>query len=129
MDEGHPLVEPGREAEPSNAISPDVIRGYVDTMILAVLRERPSYGYEIAHRIRELTGGAYVMKETTLYSALTRMETRALVESFDGGATHGRPRVYYRVTGLGQDYCRAKCAEWRLTQEIVLKFIDQKEVA
>ena len=32
-------------------ISSDVIRGYNDTMILYLLLEQPSYGYEISKRI------------------------------------------------------------------------------
>ena len=50
-------------------ISSDVIRGYNDTMILYLLLDGDSYGYEISRNIREITGGRYIMKETTLYSA------------------------------------------------------------
>ncbi|MBO1687926.1 PadR family transcriptional regulator, partial [Clostridium butyricum] len=47
-------------------ISSDVIRGYNDTMILYLLLDGDSYGYEISRNIREITGGRYIMKETTL---------------------------------------------------------------
>ena len=50
-------------------ISSDIIRGYNDTMILYLLLDRPSYGYEISRTIRMMTDGKYAMKETTLYSA------------------------------------------------------------
>lgn len=55
-------------------ISSDVIRGYNDTMILYLLWEKPSYGYEISKQIKTLSDEKYVIKETTLYSAFTRME-------------------------------------------------------
>ena len=55
-------------------ISSDVIRGYNDTMILFILMEEPSYGYEISKKIRALSEEKYIIKETTLYSAFTRME-------------------------------------------------------
>ena len=45
-------------------ISSDVIRGYNDTMILYILRDEPSYGYEISKRIRAKTDGKYVIKAT-----------------------------------------------------------------
>ena len=55
-------------------ISSDVIRGYNDTMILYILQKAPSYGYEISKQIKQLSDGKYIIKETTLYSAFTRME-------------------------------------------------------
>ena len=54
-------------------ISSDVIRGYNDIIILYLLLSRPSYGYEISKEIRMLSEDKYIIKETTLYSAFTRM--------------------------------------------------------
>lgn len=48
-------------------ISSDVIRGYNDTMILYMLLDGESYGYEISKNIRRLSEEKYIMKETTLY--------------------------------------------------------------
>ena len=105
-------------------ISSDVIRGYNDTMILYLLLNKPSYGYEISKQIKELSGEKYVIKETTLYSAFTRMEKNGYVESFsDQDNTAGKRRTYYRITELGRQYDREKCEEWMLTQEVVEKFI------
>ena len=55
-------------------ISSDVIRGYNDTIILYLLLDRPSYGYEISKQIRLISEEKYVIKETTLYSALSLEE-------------------------------------------------------
>ena len=105
-------------------ISSDVIRGYNDTMILYLLLNKPSYGYEISKQIKELSGEKYVIKETTLYSAFTRMEKNGYVESFsDQDNTAGKRRTYYRITELGRQYYREKCEEGMLTQEVVEKFI------
>ena len=46
-----------------NSISSDVIRGYNDTMILYLLMQRPSYGYEISKQIKQLTQEKYIIKE------------------------------------------------------------------
>ena len=59
-------------------ISSDVIRGYNDIMILCLLLDGDSYGYEISKRINEITEEKYKMKETTLYSAFTRSEKMAI---------------------------------------------------
>ena len=67
-------------------ISSDVIRGYNDTIILFILLDEPSYGYEISKRIRALSEDKYIIKETTLYSAFTRMEKNGYVESYTQNA-------------------------------------------
>ena len=96
------------------AISSDVIRGYNDTMILYLLLDKPSYGYEISKQIKTLSNEKYVIKETTLYSAFTRMERNNAA---------GKRRTYYRITEAGRAYYQQKCEEWLLTQEVVEKFI------
>ena len=105
-------------------ISSDVIRGYNDTMILSLLRQGPSYAYEISKQIRKLSGEKYIIKQTTLYSAFTRMEKNGYVESFfmDDGEEHKR-RTYYRITEAGHRYFEEKCAEWELTREVVDCFV------
>ena len=111
-------------------ISSDVIRGYNDTMILYILMEAPSYGYEISKKIKSLSEEKYLIKETTLYSAFSRMEKNGYIESFienqDATGT-GKKRTYYRITELGTQYYREKCEEWTLTKEVVEHFIMEGE--
>lgn len=104
-------------------ISSDVIRGYNDTIILYLLWDEPSYGYEISKRIRTLSSEKYIIKETTLYSAMNRLEKNGYIESFYGDESNGKRRTYYRITGKGREYYREKCEEWMLTKEVVEKFI------
>lgn len=104
-------------------IGSDVIRGYNDTIILYLLLEAPSYGYEISRKIRELSEEKYVIKETTLYSAFTRLERKGYVESFYGDETNGKRRTYYKITESGREYYCEKCEEWRVTREVIEKFI------
>ena len=81
------------------AISSDVIRGYNDTMILYLLLDQPSYGYEISRQIKTLSHEKYIIKETTLYSAFTRMEKNGYITSFqDQNTATGKRRTYYRIT-------------------------------
>ncbi|MCM1159551.1 MAG: PadR family transcriptional regulator [Bacteroidales bacterium] len=109
-------------------ISSDVIRGYNDTIILYLLLDNPSYGYEISKQIRNLSAEKYIIKETTLYSAFNRMEKNGYIESFQNGEAEGeKRRTYYRITDAGKQYYRQKCAEWVLTKEVVEKFIARGE--
>jgi PadR family transcriptional regulator PadR len=107
-------------------ISSDVIRGYNDTIILYLLQQNPSYGYEISKQIRTISEEKYIIKETTLYSAFTRMEKNGYIESFSGNETNGKRRTYYRVTPEGMAYYKEKCKEWEVTKEVIDKFIVRK---
>ena len=107
-----------------SGISSDIIRGYNDTMILYLLLDKPSYGYEISKEIKEMSEEKYVIKETTLYSAFTRMEKNGYIQSFpDNSNPSGKRRTYYRITDTGRQYYREKCDEWLITKEVVEKFI------
>ena len=66
------------------SISSDVIRGYNDTMILSILMNEPSYGYNISKQIKAISDGKYstLSSETTLYSAFNRMEKNEYIESY-----------------------------------------------
>ena len=107
-------------------ISSDVIRGYNDTIILFFLREEPSYGYEISRNIKTLSENKYLIKETTLYSAFTRLEKNGYITSFSKEAENGKRRTYYQITDSGRKYYREKCEEWQLTKDVIERFISEK---
>ena len=109
-------------------ISSDVIRGYNDTIILYLLLEGASYGYEISKNIKELTKEKYIMKETTLYSAFNRLEANGYIEAFSGAETFGKQRTYYRITPSGLAYYKEKCEEWELTKDVINRFIKEWNV-
>lgn len=104
-------------------IGSDVMRGYNDLMILSLLLEEDSYGYEISRQIKEISNEKYIMKETTLYSAFTRMEKLGYITSYFGTETNGKQRTYYKITESGKEFYLEKCREWQLVKEVVDKFI------
>lgn len=108
-------------------ISSDVIRGYNDTIILFLLLDKPSYGYEISKMVKNISEEKYLIKETTLYSAFTRMEKNGYIESYTGESESGKKRTYYRITEAGKAYYLEKCEEWNLTKEVIGHFIKQPE--
>jgi DNA-binding PadR family transcriptional regulator len=81
----------------------------VDYHLLLVLAERDLYGYAILRSMAEESQGAVRLDIGSLYRALARLETTELVEPTsapdddEGVRAHpGRPRRYYRLTGLGR---------------------------
>lgn len=108
-------------------ISSDVIRGYNDPIILSILMEGDSYGYEISKKIREISSEKYIIKETTLYSAFTRLEKNGYIASYPGDQTYGKKRTYYKITASGLEYYLKKREEWQVTKEVVNKFVGGEE--
>lgn len=106
-------------------ISSDVIRGYNDTIILYLLLDNDSYGYEISKQIKELSGEKYIIKETTLYSAFNRLEKNGYIESYFKDETFGKRRTYYKITEAGINYYKEKCIEWEITKEVINQFVKE----
>lgn len=100
------------------------MRGYNELMILSLLLNEDSYGYEISRQIKEISDEKYVMKETTLYSAFTRLEKLGYITSYFGTETNGKRRTYYRITEEGRAFYQEKCKEWQLVKEVVDKFMN-----
>lgn len=109
-------------------ISSDVIRGYSDPIILHLLQKDDSYGYEISKSIQEESNGKYIMKETTLYSAFTRLQKNGYINSYYGDETQGKRRTYYHITEEGKKYYHEKCEEWILTKDVVNRFMDERDL-
>ncbi|MBE6485180.1 MAG: PadR family transcriptional regulator [Actinomycetaceae bacterium] len=108
-------------------ISADAIRGYIDLIVLTLLRQRPSYAYELAKTITTVADGQYTIKQTTLYSALKRLETTGLVASYSDTSDSGKPRTYYRLTTSGSNHLTAKLAEWEDTKNLIDRFAGNME--
>lgn len=108
-------------------ISSDVIRGYNDTFLLSLLNEGDSYGYSLSKQIKEKTDGQYIIKETTMYSAFTRLKKKGLIESYPGEVTQGKRRTYYRITTKGKQYLKEKQNEWAVTKQVVNQLVGGEE--
>ncbi len=104
-------------------ISREVIRGFIDSIILQVLLNKDNYGYQISQEIEEKTKGDYSIKEATLYASFKRLETKSLIKSYMGKVTHGRERKYYHITNLGKEFLKEKKLEWDKTKKVVDLFL------
>jgi DNA-binding PadR family transcriptional regulator len=70
--------------------------------LLGLVIERPSYGYELAHRFEhayagmlQLSGFSYV------YTALDTLQCRGMIEEIPGTRTGRQPKPRYRATAEG----------------------------
>ena len=100
-------------------ITSDLIRGHTETIILAHLMPKDSYGYEINKAIQEKTGGKYELKEATLYSAFRRLENAQMIRSYWGDETTGARRRYYSITEKGKAMYLENKSDWQKAKEII----------
>ncbi len=94
------------------SITSDLIRGHTETIILAQLMLKDSYGYEINKSILDKTDNQYELKEATLYSAFRRLEQMGYIISYWGDETTGARRRYYTITPAGKMAYERNKADW-----------------
>ena len=80
----------------------ELLKGTLEGIVLAILGERPAYGYEITARLREQ--GFADIAEGTVYAVLVRVEQRGLVDVEKVPSEKGPPRKVYSLNGDGRDY-------------------------
>jgi PadR family transcriptional regulator PadR len=96
-------------------------KGALEYCVLALLRERERYGFELVRTLGTLDG--LVTSEGTIYPLLARLRRERLVETTWQESESGPPRRYYRLTPSGQRALRVFAEEWarfRATVERVL---------
>lgn len=107
------------------SITSDIIRGHTETIILANLSEKDSYGYEINKAIQKKTDNKYELKEATLYSAFRRLEQASMITSYWGDETTGARRRYYSITKLGLLALEQNKVDWNEAKELIDKLINE----
>lgn len=110
------------------SITSDIIRGHTETIILAHLAKKDSYGYEINKSIQEKTNNQYELKEATLYSAFRRLEQASMIISYWGDETTGARRRYYSITKLGRAALEQNKEDWKEAKELIDTLIHDEEV-
>jgi DNA-binding PadR family transcriptional regulator len=71
--------------------------GELQTILLALLEERPSHGYELIKTLEERSGGFYVPSPGVIYPALTYLEETGLAEVENDGT-----KKLYKITDAGR---------------------------
>jgi PadR family transcriptional regulator PadR len=92
-------------------------------LVLAILRNGETYGYEIIRRVREISGGRLEWSEPMLYPFLQRLERDGLVESTWKITEKKRFRKYYRLTEKGLGEQEKEEAQWFMVDGILRRLL------
>lgn len=93
-------------------IGKDLVAASATPMILSVLLQGESYGYEIIRRVRLLSGDRLDWSEGMVYPALRRLEQKSLLQSRWVDSESGPRRKYYSLTRRGREALAAEKEAW-----------------
>jgi PadR family transcriptional regulator, regulatory protein PadR len=96
---------------------PQLLKGVLSLLLLRLLAERESYGYEVVQRLHGI--GLADVLEGTVYPALARLEREGRVSARLLASHAGPARKYYRPTPAGYEALSTGTANWTSLAEIV----------
>lgn len=103
----------------------EVLKGYIDSIVLSVLYDEDMYGYLIAKKIKEKSMSEFDIKEATLYVSLKRLEKKGYLKGYwnDSEGTSGGRRRYYSITQEGKEIFIRSSEEWNALKGILDNFM------
>ena len=100
------------------SISKELVGASAIPIILSVLRNGDSYGYEIVQSVKELTHGEIKWKEASIYPVLKKLESSGMIKSYWKVLENERPRKYYTILADGKKQLEQNKYEWELVQAV-----------
>jgi len=94
--------------------TPEIKKGSLEMLILALVEERPRHGYEIGKLIEARSGGRLTFALPALYPALLRLEARGWIKGRWIEKAGERDRCFYRLTPIGRRVLEQQRDTWHL---------------
>jgi PadR family transcriptional regulator PadR len=102
-------------------IQKPLIAASLRPFILSTVAERETYGYEIIHRVQQLTAGEILYTASTLYPVLHELENDGMLESFWREVEKAPRRKYYRLTPKGAKALEAEQRQWLRVHQALMQ--------
>lgn len=99
------------------AHDPQLLKGVLSLLLLRLLSDRESYGYEVVQRLRDV--GLSDISEGSVYPALARLEREGRVRARLVSSNAGPARKYYRPTPAGEAALVEGTANWLSLTKVV----------
>jgi len=120
-------------------------KGSLGMLLLRLLNEQPSYGYELCERLRARSDGVLTFEDGAIYPLLHDFERRGVIVGYWGAdegqheptpdlatpeaaapvatTERGPRRRYYRLTTEGRAALRASIEEWQTFSQAVQRVL------
>jgi len=95
-------------------------------LVLLVLKQGESYGYEIIQKVKNFSGGEIEWQEPAVYPVLKKLEGEGKVKSSWRIENGERPRRYYSIQDEGLKQLKIKNHEWQLVEDLLVKLSNPK---
>jgi PadR family transcriptional regulator, regulatory protein PadR len=105
--------------EKMKSISKELVGASAIAIVLSVLHNEDSYGYELLQRIKEFTDGEVVWQEASMYPLLKKMENQSLIKSYWKMNEKDRPRKYYTLLDGGRKQLEYNKQEWQRLNDVL----------
>ena len=93
-------------------------------LVLKLICDGPTYGYELLQRLKERSEGRFILKEGTLYPILYRLEDDGLIAAkWSQGQGRTAPKKMYEATKLGREENLSRQIRWMEFQQTVNTFL------
>ncbi|MDP9464243.1 MAG: PadR family transcriptional regulator [Actinomycetota bacterium] len=102
---------------------PQLLKGVLSLLLLQLLAERESYGYEVVQRLHEI--GLADILEGTVYPALARLEREGRVNARLVSSHAGPARKYYRPTAAGYEALATGTTNWLSLADVVATVLNR----
>ncbi len=109
----------------NEAIERDLPRAYLRVVLLVLLADGPTHGYELLEQVRR--AGIRLADPGGLYRTLRAMEQRRYLESWWEDSSNGPPRRTYVLTSNGRAALAAEVQTTRATVELLTEVVDRAE--
>ena len=77
-------------------------KGVLEMLVLRLICQKPTYGYELLQRLKEDSHGRFSLKEGTLYPILYRLEDDGFIAArWSQGEGRTAPKKIYEATEKG----------------------------
>lgn len=80
------------------------INGVTELLILALLKERDMYVYEIVKSVEKYSEGSLAISQNTLYTSTYKLIGEGMLSEYTKLAGKRRTRVYYHLEPKGEEY-------------------------
>jgi PadR family transcriptional regulator, regulatory protein PadR len=98
-----------------------LLPGTLDVLILKAVSLGRLHGYGVLLRIGQISGGALLIQQGTLYPALYRLELQGLIKSEWGTSDNGRRAKYYSITAAGRKRLGEETSSWNRLAEAMAR--------
>ena len=98
-----------------------LLPGTLDVLILKAVSLGRLHGYGVLLRIGQISGGALLIQQGTLYPALYRLEFQGLIKSEWGTSDNGRRAKYYSITAAGRKRLGEETSSWNRLAEAMAR--------